>query len=124
MVSAHYDEIERVPNAGEVVFLQLLKMISRELAEKNRAHLQPIHRPPTGLIRRIGGGEHFDHQTLTAILDTLLQERLDLIRRAAIRGLGKAKLPFNQLEVLVEQPSPLLQLQRKETLSPRSDGSL
>lgn len=47
--------------------------------------------------------KHLDHEPFTTILDALLEERLDLVRRLAVRRLRELELAVNRLEVLIEQ---------------------
>ena len=46
---------------------------------------------------------HFDHQTLTAVLDTLIQERLNLLDRLVIHTLSERKLAVDFLEMLPQE---------------------
>lgn len=81
-----------------------------------RAHLEPIHRSPTGLICRIVGSQHLDHQALTSIFDTLLQECPDLFDSRPIGRLGVIEFALNRLKVLDKQFSPVFELFLQQTL--------
>ena len=55
------------------------------MEQVDQTDLQPVDTAPTGLIKAGVVFEHFDHEPLASILDAFLQERLDLLRRFAIR---------------------------------------
>lgn len=90
--------------------------LRRPKRETRTTHLQPIHTPPTRLVRRILGLQHLHHQPFTRILHTLLQERLNLIRRLSIRALRERKLSLDLEEMIVEEFSSFVELFLEEGL--------
>lgn len=71
-------------------------------------HFEPIDTPSAGLIIARVSVQHLHHQPLTSILDTVVQECLNLLRRFGIRRSGEFELLRNLLEVLAKQCSPIL----------------
>lgn len=125
VVGADDDEVEGVADAGEVVLFQLQvdKKGPREAGsvmmprnEKGREQrkggtdLEPVHGSPAWLVRRVCGLEHLDHESFARVFDRLLEERLDLIRRLAVRRLDERELAFDLDEVLLEERPALVQL--------------
>ena len=64
--------------------------------------LEPVDRPPTRLIVTELALEHLHHEPLAAILDALLQERLDLFHSLGIGSRRKLKFALHRLEVLLQ----------------------
>ena len=60
--------------------------------------------------------EHLHHQTLAAVLDALLEERLDLVRRVRIRRLRVLELELDGLEVVLEHVAPLGEVEVEQGL--------
>ena len=81
-------------------------MIGRCL-EVRRTDLKPVDCPPTRLIVTELALEHLHHEPLTPVLDAFFEERLNLLRRVAIRRLCKRKLARNLLEIFPQQLPPL-----------------
>jgi hypothetical protein len=51
---------------------------------REETDLEPIDTSPTWLVGGALGSQHLDHQSLTAVLDTLFQEGLNLVGRMSI----------------------------------------
>ena len=77
------------------------------MAVNLQTDLEPIDTTAAGLIVAGFALEHLDHEALTSILDTLLQEGLDFFDSIAVASLREAELSGDLLEVFLEQ-SPTL----------------
>lgn len=60
--------------------------------------------------------EHLHHETLAAVLDALLEERLDLICGIAVGRLRELKLAVHGQEVLLQQPAPCTEVSLQQRL--------
>ena len=64
--------------------------------------------------------QHLDHEPFAAILDTLLEEGLDLIRGLTVGGIRILELKVDRLEMLPEELPPLNEVLLQERLCPRA----
>lgn len=72
-------------------------------------YLQPIHTSSTGLVGRIVGRQHLDHQALASILHTLFKERLNLVGSMPVGRFGKVEFALYRVEMLLEQLTTLFE---------------
>ena len=64
--------------------------------------------------------KHLDHEAFTAILDTLLEEGLDLIRRLTVGRIRILELQVDRLEMLPEELPSLNEVLLQERLCVRA----
>ena len=64
------------------------------------ADLEPVDTASGRLIVACFTLQHLDHETFTAVFNTLIKECLNVLRRFAVRRLGKLKLKVNRFKVL------------------------
>lgn len=73
------------------------------MVKANKIYLQPIDTSTTGLVETCISVKHLNHETFTTIFDALFQEILYFFRGFAVRGLGKIKFSWNNIEMLPQQ---------------------
>lgn len=83
-------------------------MSARFVSCVNTRYLEPIDASTAWFVVACIALQHLHHKAFAAVLDTLLQECLDLVRSLAIRGLRKVELSGDLLEVFPEELSSLM----------------
>lgn len=104
VVAAYNDQVQGITNTCKIIFLELSQSVSKDIhCLYIVSYLQPIDTSPTWLIEARITFKHLDHESFTPVLDTLLQEGLNLLYALRIRRLCKVKLSRDSLKMFAQQ---------------------